>query len=302
MLGRMTDGQSSAPGGASHNLSGLTTDLHGKLDYAGYLCLDRLLASQRPLSSPPHHDELLFIIQHQTTELWFKLVIHELLAALDHIRRDELEPTFKILARVKHIQSQLLDQWSVLATLTPTEYVQFRHVLGPASGVQSYQNRLIEFLMGNKDRRMLAVFSHKPEIHAQLTAALESPSLYDEFLRCLARRGHAVPAEILQRDVTVPHEPHPGVLAVFKGIYENVRSHWDAYEMAEKLIDIDESYSLWRYRHAKVVQRVIGFKRGTGGTSGVAYLRQLTDLVFFPELWEVRTHIQEHGSPAAGGA
>ncbi len=286
-------GPAPKPGAGSHNLAGLTTDLHGKLDYASYLALDQLLSSQRPLSQPVHHDELLFIIQHQTTELWFKLVIHELRAAMELIRQDHLEPSFKILARVKHIQAQLLDQWSVLATLTPTEYVQFRHVLGPASGIQSYQNRLIEFLMGNKDRRMLAVFAHQPRIHAELLAALEAPSLYDEFLRYLARRGQPIPPEVLQRDVTRPHESNPGVLAVFKGIYENVGRLWDAYEMAEKLMDIDESYSLWRFRHMRVVQRVIGFKRGTGGTAGVPYLKQLIENVFFPELWEVRTQIEE---------
>jgi tryptophan 2,3-dioxygenase len=274
-----------------HDLTGLKTDLHGKLDYTTYLGLDELLATQRPLSSPPHHDELLFIIQHQTTELWFKLVIHELRAAMQCIRRDELEPSFKILARVKHIQTQLLNQWSVLATLTPTEYVQFRHVLGPASGVQSHQNRLIEFMLGNKDRRMLAVFKHKPAIHDELLLALESPSIYDEFLRHLARRGLPIPEEVLRRDVTVPHESHPGVVAALKSIYENVHSAWDSYEMAEKLVDLDESYALWRYRHVKVVQRVIGTKRGTGGTSGVPYLQQLVERVFFPELWEVRTVI-----------
>ncbi len=300
MLGAMADHPTpphssrspSAPAGSS-NLSGLTTDLHGKLDYASYLALEQLLSAQRPLSQPLHHDELLFIIQHQTTELWFKLVIHELRQAIRNIREDRLEPSFKILARVKHIQAQLLDQWSVLATLTPTEYVQFRHVLGPASGVQSYQNRLIEFLMGNKDRRMLAVFAHKPAIHAELSEALNSPSLYDEFLRYLARKGHGIPREVLERDVTVPHESNPGVLAVFKTIYEDVHNHWDAYEMCEKLMDIDESYALWRYRHVKVVQRVIGFKRGTGGTSGVTYLKQLMDTIFFPELWDVRTCIEE---------
>ncbi|MCC6426532.1 MAG: tryptophan 2,3-dioxygenase [Phycisphaerales bacterium] len=286
---RQTPGSSPAAG--SHNLTGLTTDLHGKLDYAGYLSLEQLLSAQRPLSRPEHHDELLFIIQHQTTELWFKLVIHELRAAIGLIRQDKLEPSFKILARVKHIQAQLLDQWSVLATLTPTEYIQFRHVLGPASGVQSHQNRLIEFLMGNKDRRMLAVFQHKPVIHAELTAALEGPSIYDEFLRFLSRRGLPVPKDVLERDVTQPHEAHPGVLAVFKQVYENVHQWWDAYEMAEKLIDIDESYSLWRFRHMRVVQRVIGFKRGTGGTAGVPYLKQLIENVFFPELWDVRTSI-----------
>lgn len=268
-----------------------TTDLHGKLDYGTYLGLPALLAAQRPLSVPEHHDELLFIIQHQTTELWFKLVIHELKAAREWIRKDQLEPSFKVLARVKHIQTQLLNQWSVLATLTPSEYVQFRHVLGPASGIQSHQNRIIEFMMGHKERRMLAVFAHDAAVHAQVEAALHAPSLYDEFLRYLARRGMAVPAEVLNRDVTVPHAPHAGVTAVFKEIYEQPEKRWDAYEMCEKLVDIDESYVLWRYRHLKVVQRVIGMKRGTGGTAGVGYLKHIVDSPFFPELWDVRTEI-----------
>ena len=268
-----------------------TTDLHGKLDYGTYLGLPALLATQRPLSVPEHHDELLFIIQHQTTELWFKLVIHELKAAMAWIRKDELEACFKVLARVKHIQTQLLNQWSVLATLTPSEYVQFRHVLGPASGIQSFQNRIIEFMMGHKERKMLAVFKHDPAVYAQVEAALNAPSLYDEFLRYLSRRGMAVPAEVLNRDVTTPYTPHPGVIALFKHIYEHPESHWDAYEMCEKLVDIDESYVLWRFRHLKVVQRVIGMKRGTGGTAGVDYLKHIVDSPFFPELWDVRTEI-----------
>lgn len=288
----------SAPASPSSNpppLGGLHTDLHGRLDYGAYLQLPVLLSAQRPLSAtpdqPPHHDELLFIIQHQTTELWFKLVIHELTAAIAHIQRDQLDACFKILARVKHIQAQLLSQWSVLATLTPTEYSQFRHVLGPASGVQSHQNRLIEFLLGNKDRRMLAVFAHDPERHEQLRRVLEAPSLYDEFLHHLARRGHAIPASALDRDYAQPYQPHDGVTAVFRTIYEHPDRAWDAYEMCEKLVDIDETQMLWRVRHLKVVQRVIGMKRGTGGTSGVSYLRALVDLPLFPELWDVRTTI-----------
>jgi tryptophan 2,3-dioxygenase len=274
---------------------GLVTDLHGKLDYAAYLQLDRILSAQRPLSVPEHHDELLFIVQHQTTELWFRLMIHELKAALDLIATDRLEPTFKILARVKHIQTQLLSQWSVLATLTPSEYVQFRHVLGPASGIQSYQHRIIEFMLGRKDRRMLAVFAHLPEIHARVTEALEAPSLYDAFLRYLGRKGAPIPAELLTRDVSEPHTPSPEVTAAFRAIYENPHGQWDAYEMCEKLVDIDEAYSLWRYRHMKVVERVIGYKRGTGGTAGVNYLRQMVDDRLFPELWDVRTEIKEVG-------
>jgi tryptophan 2,3-dioxygenase len=268
------------------------TDLSNRLDYAGYLMLDQILTAQKPLSNPEHHDELLFIVQHQTTELWFKLMLHELREALRLVAASQLESTFKILARVKHIQAQLLNQWSVLATLTPSEYVQFRHVLGPASGLQSFQHRQVEFMLGRKDRRMLAVFEHRAHIHQELLHALESPSLYDEFLRHLARKGMPIPAEVLHRDVSEPHAAHPGVVAVFKTIYENPHAHWDFYEMAEKLIDVDEQYALWKYRHVKVVERVIGFKRGTGGTAGVPYLRARTDDRLFPELWDVRTEIE----------
>jgi tryptophan 2,3-dioxygenase len=275
------------------------TDLAERLDYARYLRLDTLLGAQQPLSDPPHHDELLFIIQHQTNELWFKLAIHELRAAMRLVRQDDLEPSFKILARVKHIQAQLLRQWDVLATLTPSEYVEFRHVLGPASGLQSHQYRMIEFLLGNKDRRMLALFKHMPAIHDELRDALESPSLYDEFLAHLARRGLPVPREVLERDFGSSREPSPGVVAVFREIYEHPHDRWDAYEMCEKLVDIDEQYGLFRFRHMKVVERVIGFKTGTGGTPGVPYLRRAIDLEFFPELWQVRTELR---GPAELGA
>jgi tryptophan 2,3-dioxygenase len=277
----------------SRNPHGMHTDFANKLDYTGYLKLEQVLSAQSPLSTPVHHDELLFIIQHQTTELWFKLIVHELKAALRLVSEDKLEPTFKILARVKHIQAQLFNQWSVLATLTPSEYVQFRHVLGPASGLQSSQHREIEFMLGRKDRRMLAVFQHKPAVYAAVEAALNAPSLYDEVLRLMARRGMPIPREVLERDVTEPHKAHLGVVAAFKQVYENPERHWDLYEMAEKLVDIDEAYSLWRYRHVKVVERVIGFKRGTGGTAGVSYLRQMVDDRLFPELWDVRTEIEE---------
>ncbi|MBS0196314.1 MAG: tryptophan 2,3-dioxygenase [Planctomycetes bacterium] len=271
---------------------GMITDLSQRLDYSGYLCLDQLLSAQKPLSRPEHHDELLFIIQHQTSELWFKLVVHELKAARQLIATDQLEASFKILARVKHIQAQLLSQWSVLATLTPSEYVQFRHVLGPASGLQSYQHRMVEFLLGRKDKKMMPLFAHRPHIHAQIAECLNSPSVYDEFLRSMGRHGLPIPAEVLNRDVSEPHVAHPGVVAVLKTVYENPDSHWDLYEMAEKLVDVDEQYALWKYRHVKVVERVIGFKRGTGGTSGVAYLRERTDDRLFPELWDVRTEIK----------
>src|SRR5882672_385417 len=257
----------------------VVTDFRDRMTYGGYLQLDKLLAAQKLLSNPPHHDEMLFIIQHQTSELWFKLILHELRAAIAFVRRDELEPTFKILARVKHIQGQLISQWAVLATLTPSEYGEFRHVLGPASGFQSLQHRIIEFMLGNKDRKMLAVHEQDPSAHAQLLEMLESPTLYDEFLRHLSRRGRPIPREVLERDVTQPHQGHPGVRAVI-------------HEMCEKLIDVDEQLALWRFRHVKVVQRIIGWKRGTGGTAGVDYLKKLVDVLLFPDLWDVRTELK----------
>lgn len=269
--------------------SGTHTDLAGRTTYDGYLCLEQILSAQKPLSNPVHHDEMLFIIQHQVTELWFKLIVHELRAAVRHIAEDELEPCFKILARVKTIQQQVFNQWAVLETLTPTEYVQFRHVLGPASGFQSVQYRMVEFLLGNKDLPMLKVHRHHPEAHAALEEVLRQPSLYDQFLRYLARHGHAVPLDVLERDVTEPHRARAEIVEVFKNIYTHPDQHWDAYEMAEKLVDVDESFSLWRFRHLKTVLRVIGMKRGTGGTSGAPFLRKVIDHVFFPEIWEVRT-------------
>ena len=278
-----------------HPAAGLHTELHGRLDYKTYLRLDRLLSAQQPLSSPPHHDELLFIVQHQTAELWFKLVIHELDGAIAALRHGQAQPCYKILARVSNIQNQLMSQWSVLATLTPSEYVQFRHVLGPASGIQSFQHRIIEFMLGNKDAQMLAVFEHDPEAHARVKAAFEAPSLYDEYLRFLARSGLAIPREVLERDVTQPYARHPAIVATVKQIYQAPDTYWDAYELAEKLVDLDEAYALWRYRHLKVVSRIIGQKRGTGGTSGVGYLEKIAGRVFFPELWDVRTELEEPG-------
>src|SRR5216683_1887158 len=270
----------------------VVTDFQGRMTYGGYLQLDRLLSAQVPLSQPPHHDEMLFIIQHQTTELWFKLLLHELRAAVRFVQADDLEPSFKILARVKHIQAQLVNQWSVLATLTPTEYGEFRHVLGPASGLQSFQHRIIEFMLGNKDAQMLAVFAHDPPAHARVKAAFEAPSLYDEYLRFLARAGLSIPHEVLERDVTRPHTRHPAIVATVKKIYQAPDTHWDAYELGEKLVDVDEQFAIWRFRHVKVVQRIIGSKRGTGGTAGYDYLKQLVDLTFFPDLWDVRTELR----------
>ena len=268
---------------------GIITDLAAGTSYGGYLGLGELLAAQRPRSA--HHDEMAFIIQHQVSELWMKLMIHELEAAIAHVRADRLAPCFKILARVKQIQRQLFEQWSVLETLTPSEYAQFRDVLGPASGLQSHQFRAIEFLLGNKNARMLDVQRHDPPVHAYLTNLLASPSLYDEFLRHLARRGMPVPAERVERDWTQPYERHPGVVSVFKTIYENTNSYWAEYDMCEKLVDVEENFQLWRFRHVKTVERIIGFKRGTGGTAGVAFLRKSLEVSLFPELIDVRTEI-----------
>ncbi len=269
----------------------IQTDLADRLTYSGYLGLGHLLSAQRPLSDPPHHDEMLFIIQHQTSELWLKLMLHELGSALEHVRSDELEPCFKILARVKQIQHQLFEQWAVLETLTPSEYAEFRGVLGGASGFQSPQYRALEFLLGNKNADMLKVFDHEPEVHGWLKGYLEQPSLYDEFLRYLSRRGLPVPDEKVERDWSEPYEADPGVTEVFRRIYTEREAHWDAYEMAEKLIDIEESFQLWRFRHMKTVERIIGHKRGTGGSSGVSFLKRALDLQFFPELIDVRTEI-----------
>lgn len=271
---------------------GIHTELTGRTTYSDYLQLDRLLAAQGPRSQPPHHDELLFIIQHQTSELWMKLLIHELSACIRYVQADKLEPSFKIFARVAHIQRMLFEQWSVLETLTPNEYLEFRDVLGPASGFQSYQYRAVEFLLGNKDDKALLPFRHMPGEHGALERLLTSPSLYDEFLRHLARAGHAVPAERVQRDWRQPYEKDARVVEVFRRIYEDPEKHWDAYEMAEKLVDTEERFQLWRYRHMMTVQRIIGFKQGTGGSSGVGFLRKALDLRFFPELWDVRTELQ----------
>lgn len=273
------------------NDPGIITALAADTSYGGYLCLERLLSAQLPRSAPAHHDEMMFIIQHQTSELWMKLMIHELSAAIVHVRADRLGPCFKILARVKQIQRQLFEQWAVLETLTPSEYAEFRDALGPASGLQSFQFRAVEFLLGNKNARMLDVHRHDAKIHAWLQGLLEAPSLYEEFLRYLSRRGMAVPKECVQRDFSTPHERHAGLTAVFRAIYEDPKRYWDAYDMCEKLVDVEENFQLWRFRHVKTVERVIGFKRGTGGTAGVAFLRKTLEAVLFPELIDVRTEI-----------
>jgi len=268
---------------------GYITELAADTSYGGYLELARLLSAQRPRSS--HHDEMLFIIQHQTSELWMKLLLHELAAAIEHVKADRLAPCFKILARVKQVQRQLFEQWAVLETLTPSEYALFRNVLGPASGLQSHQFRAIEFMLGNKNARLVDLQKHDAEIEAYLLGLLNSPSLYDEFLRYLARRGMPVPAERVERDWTAPYQRHPGVTAVFKTVYENTERYWAEYDMCEKLVDVEENFVLWRFRHVKTVERIIGFKKGTGGTAGVAFLRKTLELSLFPELIDVRTEI-----------
>jgi tryptophan 2,3-dioxygenase len=271
--------------------AGIETDLQGRLTYGGYLRLDTLLSAQQPLSDPPHHDEMLFIVQHHVAELWMKLIVHELRYALVHLRADDLDACLKVLARVKQVQRQLFEQWAVLETLTPAEYLEFRDVLGPASGFQSLQYRTIEFLLGNKNAQMLPVFAHDPAGQAQLRELLESPSLYDEFLRYLARRGHAVPPELLQRDWSQPYRRNAGLLPVLKRIYEDRAHHWPEYHMCEQLVDVEESFQLWRFRHMKTVERIIGYRRGTGGSSGVSFLKKALELEFFPELLDVRTEL-----------
>ena len=267
----------------------IVRDFSDRLSYTGYLSLDGLLAQQRPLSEPQHHDEMLFIIQHQVAELWIKLILHELTAAIEHIRNDRLPPTLKVLSRVKLIQMQLFDQWAVLETLTPSEYMEFRGVLGNASGFQSWQYRKLEFLLGNKNPDTIQVFAHDRAVHDELLRALNAPSLYDEFLRYLARRGYNVPAACLERDWSAPHIRNEGLVDIFREIYRNAKQHWEAYEMCEKLVDVEEYFQLWRFRHLKTVERIIGFRRGTGGSSGVGFLRQALELTFFPELLASRT-------------
>jgi tryptophan 2,3-dioxygenase len=271
--------------------AGIHTDLSGRMTYAGYLRLDRLLAAQQPLSDPPHHDEMLFIVQHQVSELWLKLLIHELSAAIGHLHDDRVWQFGKVTARCKRVLEQLTAQWSVLETLTPSEYMEFRHILGPSSGFQSLQYRSVEFLMGNKNANMLRVFAHDPEGQQALREKLEAPSLYDEFLRYLARWGHAVPDRHLQRDWSKPHVLDPELVRVFERIYEDTNRYWREYALCEDLVDLETQFQLWRFRHMRTVMRIIGFKRGTGGSSGVGFLKQALELTFFPELFEVRTSI-----------
>lgn len=274
---------------------GIRTDLDGSLTYGGYLRLDLLLAAQQPLSDPPHHDEMLFIVQHHVSELWLKLIIHELGAALDHLRADRTGRCRKVLARCKHVLRQLTEQWSVLETLTPSEYMEFRGILGPSSGFQSLQYRTVEFLLGNKNADMLRVFAYDPEGQARLRAALEAPGLYDELLRYLARWGHPVPERHLERDWSLPHAHDDALVDVFAAIYADTGRYWREYSLCEDLVDLESQFQLWRFRHMRTVMRIIGFKKGTGGSSGVGFLKQALDLSFFPELFDARTRIGQDG-------
>jgi tryptophan 2,3-dioxygenase len=268
---------------------GVQRDFSTAMSYGDYLDLDRLLAAQHPRSEPPQHDELLFIIQHQVAELWLKLTLHELRSARALIAADDLPQALKRLARVKHIQTQLTEQWSVLATLTPSEYAQIRPFLATSSGFQSSQYRAVEFMLGNKNADMVDVFRHDPTAQQMLADALREPSVYDEFLRFLHRKGYAIPAAVLARDVTQPYRLDEDLVGVFAEVYDDPTRHWGVYETCEELVDIEDNFQQWRFRHLQVVTRTIGHKTGTGGSSGVDFLRRALDLTFFPELYAVRT-------------
>jgi len=262
-------------------------DFSQSMSYGDYLQLDHILTAQKPLS--PDHNELLFIIQHQTSELWMKLMLHELHAAIAHVASDELPKAFKMLARVSRIMEQLVHAWDVLATMTPPEYSAIRPYLAQSSGFQSYQYRCIEFSLGNKNAAMLKPHAHRPELLAMVDAAYRAPSLYDEALRLLARRGIAVPQSHLERDWTQPYAADDGVEQAWLTVYRDPTTHWDLYQLGEELTDLEDAFRLWRFRHVTTVERVIGFKRGTGGTGGVSYLRKMLDVVLFPEIWTLRT-------------
>ncbi|MGC8520281.1 MAG: tryptophan 2,3-dioxygenase [Steroidobacteraceae bacterium] len=262
-------------------------DLGSSLSYGQYLQLEKLLDAQRPLSG--EHDEMLFIIVHQASELWMRLMLHELSGVLECVRRDELGPSFKRLTRISRVQSQLLSSWEVLSTLTPADYSAFRNALGRSSGFQSYQYRLLEFLLGNKNAEMIEVHRRDAPVYARLERALAAPSLYDEALRLLSRRGYGIPEAYLNRQFSEPYRPNKQVAGAWLGVYHNAEKDWDLYEFAERLIDLDYKFQLWRFHHMKTVERIIGHKSGTGGTGGVSYLAKALELRFFPELWQVRT-------------
>lgn len=264
-------------------------DFSHSMSYGDYLDLDAILTAQHPLS--PDHNEMLFIVQHQTAELWMKLMLHEVGAAMRCIAKDELGSAFKMLARVSKIMEQIVHAWDVLATMTPPEYSAIRPFLGNSSGFQSYQYRCIEFSMGNKNAAMLKPHAHRPDRLAMVQAAYDAPSLYDLSLQLLARRGLQVPASHLERDWTQAYEASAEVEAAWLEVYRNPNKHWDLYQLGEELVDLEDAFRLWRFRHVTTVERIIGFKRGSGGTSGVSYLRKMLDIVLFPEVWSLRTDL-----------
>ena len=266
---------------------GAQLDFQSSMSYADYLHLDELLNAQHPLS--PAHDEMLFIVQHQTSELWMKLMLHELRAAIRAVAADDMPQAFKMLARVSRIMEQLVGAWSVLSTMTPPEYSAIRPYLANSSGFQSAQYRCIEFALGNKNAAMLKPHAHRPDLLAMVEAAYRAPSLYDEALKALARRGLEVPPSHLTRDWTQPYEASEGVQQAWTQVYRNPKAHWDLYQLGEKLTDLEDAFRQWRFRHVTTVERVIGFKRGTGGTGGVSYLRKMLEVVLFPEIWSLRT-------------
>ncbi len=269
------------------HFDGARLDFAGAMAYGDYLRLDQLLEAQRPLSG--NHNEMLFIVQHQTSELWMKLVLHELVAARAQVCSGDLQPAFKMLARVARIMAQLNQSWDVLATLTPAEYSSFRESLGSSSGFQSFQYRMIEFLLGRKDPVMMEPHRHRTPVFVALEELFLTPSLYDESIRLLARRGFKVDPACVERDWRLAHAFDESVCAAWVAVYRDTEAHWELYELAEKLVDLEDAFRQWRFRHATTVERIIGFKRGTGGTSGVGYLRSVLEVVLFPELWRART-------------
>lgn len=268
---------------------GAQMSFDGRMSYGDYLRLDKILTAQAPLSDA--HDEMLFIVQHQASEIWMRLVIHELMSVCEHIAKDDLAPSFKMLSRVSRILDQLNSAWDVLRTMTPSEYTTFREALGMSSGFQSFQYRAIEFLAGNKNAAMMRPHAHRPDIHAWLEGILRAPSIYDQSIRLLARKGFAIDAAVLERDCALPYEANDSVRDAWLVVYRSPETHWPLYELAEKLVDFEDYFRRWRFNHVTTVERIIGFKTGTGGTSGVNYLRKMLDVVLFPELWSMRTEL-----------
>jgi len=287
----MTDPKTESDSAANSRVleENIHTDFKDEMSYGDYLKLDQLLSAQSPLSA--QHDEMLFIIIHQSSELWLKLASHEINRALECIRENDFGPAFKVIARVKQIFIQLTQSWNILSTLTPSDYLEFRDDLGRSSGFQSVEYRKLEFLLGNKNKDMLKVHRSNPDAHQALDQLLQQASLYDEVIRALVRAGFSIDESQLNRDFTQPYTTNASVLAAWLTVYQQPQKYFDLYELAEKLVDIEDAFQQWRFKHMYTVQRIIGQKQGTGGSSGVAFLRRALDVSFFPELFEVRTHL-----------